>query len=173
MFNPFRKTYSSQERATFEFLSKNHFFAPLEDHEKAEFLPFMYLRKYQKNEAVFFRGDPSQAFYLIKKGAVSLNIDVEDKFENLVKLREGDSFGDNALMDSAYRIYNAICVSEGCELYVIPTTNIQEIFEDNVNIKAKMMYAMAEYFDRYFASLFKAYKESFGFFDLGRAFSRK
>ena len=102
-----------------------------------------------------------------------LNIDVEDKFEELTHLRPTEIFGDNALLSNTHRLYIAVCFSESCELYVIPSTNIFELFEGNAKIKTKMMTAMAEYYNRYTTHLFQAYQESFGFFELGRAFSRK
>lgn len=173
MFNPFRRTYTRQEKKIFRFLEKNPFFSKLTEAEMAEFLPFMYLRTYEKGEVIFFRGDPSQAFYLVHKGIVVLNIDIADKFEDLAYLKPTESFGDNALLEDRSRIYNAICFSDKCELYVIPSSNIIEIFEDSIRIKSKMMNAMAEYNDRYMANLFRAYQESFGFFDLGMAFSKR
>jgi hypothetical protein len=45
-----------------------------------------------------------------------------------------------------------------------------EIFENDMLIKAKMMTAMAENYEKQNVNLFRAYQESFGFFDLGRAF---
>lgn len=171
MFNPFKKTYSEEEKKLFRFLRQNILFANLTESEMVEFLPFMYLRHYEKGEVIFFRKDPSQALYLVSKGIVTLNIDIEDKFEELAHLRSTDSFGENALMNSRRRIYNAICFSDQCDLYVLPTTNIHEVFENNKHIKAKMMAAMAEYYDNYMTNLFRVYKESFGFFDLGRTFS--
>ena len=171
--NPFQKTYSEQEIATFYFLRQNTLFQTLTDEELAEFLPFMHLRTYKENEIVFFRGDPSQALYLIKKGRVALTIDIEDKFETLTKLNVTASFGDNALHDSASRVYTAITVSDHCHLYVIPSTNIQEIFSEHIQIKAKMMTVMASYYTAYMSNLFKAYKENFGFFDLGMIFNNR
>ncbi|MDW8286616.1 MAG: cyclic nucleotide-binding domain-containing protein [Flammeovirgaceae bacterium] len=173
LFNPFKKSYSEEDKKTFRFLQKNVFFKYLTEDELAEFLPYLYLRNFEKGEAIFFRGDPSQAFYIVYKGIVVLNIDIEDKFEELTHLRAGEAFGDNALLTNRYRIYTAICFSDTCELYAIPSTNIYEIFKENLAIKAKMMEAMAEYYDRYMTGLFRAYQTSFGFFDLGMAFARK
>jgi CRP-like cAMP-binding protein len=173
MFNPFKKSYTEEERKTFRFLQKNIFFKDLTDDELSEFLPYLYLRNYEKGEAIFFRGDPSQALYVIHKGIIALNIDIEDKFEELTHLRSSEVFGDNALLPNRYRIYNSVCFSDTCELYAIPSANIHEIFKDRLSIKAKMLGAMAEYYDRYMTGLFRAYQTSFGFFDLGMAFSRK
>ncbi|GAA4825701.1 cyclic nucleotide-binding domain-containing protein [Algivirga pacifica] len=170
MFSFFKRSYTAEEKKIFRFLRQNTFFSTLSEDEMYEFLPFMYVRHYEKGEVIFFRGDPSQGLYLINKGIVTLNIDVEDKFEELTHMRPTEVFGTNALLENRKRIYNAICFSDRCELYVIPATNIQEVFENNKHIKAKVMMAMAEYYDHYMSNLFRVYQESFGFFDLGRTF---
>lgn len=170
MLNPLKKTYSVGDKQLFRFLQKNSLFETLEDNELVEFIPFLHLRAYKRDEAIFFRKDPSQAIYIIKSGEVSLNLDIEDKFEELTRVGVAQSFGDNALLEGTRRIYNAICTSEESEIYVLATTNVMEIFENNMNIKAKIMTAMAENYEKQNVNLFRAYQESFGFFDLGRAF---
>jgi CRP-like cAMP-binding protein len=172
MFNPFKKSYSPEEKEMFRFLLRNSLFENLTEDELATFLPYLHLRTYVSNEVIFFRGDPSQAVYLISSGEVALNLDIESEFEELTRLGPSQSFGDNALLENTYRFYNAICTAEKSEIYVIANTNILEIFDNEVTIKAKMMTSMAENYNRFSLSLFKAYKQSFGFFDLGSAFSR-
>ncbi len=137
----------------------------------SEFLPFMHLRNYGKNEVVFFRGDPSQALYIVKKGIISLNIDIEDQFEELMKVKTASFFGDNSLLPDKHRIYHAVCVTESAQIYVIPRLNIVEVFESNLKIKSKMMTAMADYYNGYTSQLFTSYRESFGFFDLNKSVS--
>lgn len=173
VFNPFKKTYSAQEEELFAFLSKNIFFNNLNKEELSEFLPFLYPRNYEKNEVIFFRGDPSQAFYLIRDGSVSLSIDLQDNFEELTILKSSDAFGESALIEGEKRIYNAVCNSEKCSLFVIPTTNIIEVFEDHVQIRARMMTTLAHYYNNYISNVFTSYKESFGFFNLGMAYGGK
>lgn len=169
-FNPFRRKYSTQEKRQFAFLRKNYLFQSLKDEELSEFLPYLYPRKYGKNEVVFFRGDPSQALYIVGRGTVSLTIDIEEKFEEITRLSRGDSFGDNALLTSTKRIYNAISISDPCELFVIPSTNFREVLEDDVKIKAKILEAIAKEHNRYMEALFRTYQEAFGFFDLNQTF---
>jgi CRP/FNR family transcriptional regulator, cyclic AMP receptor protein len=61
MLNPFRKTYSVKELNIFRFLAKNALFAKLSKREMALFLPYLHVRRYERNEVVFFRNDPSRA----------------------------------------------------------------------------------------------------------------
>lgn len=173
MFNPFKKSYSQEEQKLFSFLKRNYLFSRLADEELAEFLPNMYLRHYERGEVIFFRNDPSQALYLVNRGMVALSIDVGEKFEELTHLRTYEAFGENALLEGRKRTYNAICFSERCDLYVIPTASILEIYSRSTPIHTKLMTALAEYYESYTANMFRSYQDSFGFFHLGSAFSRR
>ncbi len=172
MNNPFKKSYTPKEINLFRFLSKVKVFDKLSYKEMAYFLPYLYLREYTNNEAVFLRGDPSNAVYLVKSGKISLNIDIRDKLELLRLVRSGEAFGTNALVESSHRIFNAIVDSESAELYVIPKVNIFEIFKDHENVKAKMLSSLTEIYDQVTVNLFKSYKSSIGFFNLAQIFAQ-
>ena len=170
MINPFKKTYSEEELQLFRFLSRIKIFERLTYDELALFVPYMFKRTYVQDEAVFFRNDPSQALYLIKSGSVSLNIDLQDKFEMLSILNKGQAFGDNALLENTRRIYTTIVVTEKAEIYVIPQINLLDVFQNHPNIKAEVLNSLAEIYNAYTSNLFNAYRSSFGFFNLGEAY---
>lgn len=170
MRNPFTKTYTESELQTFDFLRLIKFFEKLKNKEMERFLPAMHLRKYQKDEVVFFSKDPSQALYLIKKGQVHLTIDVKDNFETILEVNKGQAFGENAFLHNAKRIYTAIVTSDEADLIVIPHFAIQEIFDSNPKINAKIMTALAEFYNENNQRLFRSYRESFGFFSLRQMF---
>jgi CRP/FNR family transcriptional regulator, cyclic AMP receptor protein len=173
MLNPFRRSYSTDELNLCRFLNKCSLFEDLNNDELVNFLPYMFLREYKQNEVVFFREDPSQALYVVKSGTVGLTIDVDKKLEYLTTLRTFSSLGDNSLIANTKRIYNAIVTSELCELYVIPQANILEVFERNAEIKAKMYHSLSLGYNRFIYDMFRAYKSSFGFFDLGQIYSNR
>lgn len=170
MINPFKKTYTLSELNIFRFLAKIKLFETLSHEEMAFFLPYLYSRTYKEGEAVFFRNDPSHALYIVKKGIITLNIDIKDKFEVLGTLKTGAAFGDNSLLRNTRRIYSAVTLSEMAELYVVPQVYVLEIFNHHPLIKAKMLNSLAELYNDYTVNLFKAYKSSFGFFNLGEAY---
>lgn len=170
MINPFKKTYSEEELQLFRFLSRIKLFERLTYDELALFVPFMFKRTYVQDEVVFFRNDPSQALYLIKSGSVSLNIDLQDKFEMLSIINKGQAFGDNALLENTQRVYTTIVVTEKAEIYVIPQVNLLDIFQNHSNIKAEVLNSLAEIYNAYTSNLFNAYRSSFGFFNLGEAY---
>lgn len=170
MINPFSRTFNEQELEVFQFLSQVHFFERLKNLEMARFLPAIQYRKYAKGEVVFFRGDPSQAFYIVSRGIVHLTLDLKESFEVIKEARRGEAFGENSLLEDATRIYTAIVESDQAELMVIPHFAIQEVFDSHPAIKAKMMTSLAEYYNDNNRRLFKSYKNSFGFFNLGEMF---
>lgn len=170
MINPFSKTYDEDQLQMFDFMQRIKFFERLRQKELARFIPAMHRRKYLKDEVVFFSKDPSQAFYLVKNGKVNLTIDIKDNFETIMEVNRGEAFGENSLLENAKRTYTALIISEEAELIVIPHFAIQEVFDSNPKIKAKMMTSLAEYYNGNNQRLFRSYRESFGFFSLRQMF---
>lgn len=170
MINPFKRSYTPEENALFKYMAEIKLFERLTYDELAHFTPYMFLRSYNQDEVVFFRNDPSQALYLIKNGVITLNIEMNEKFEVLTTMGRGQAFGDNTLLENTRRIYTSIVTSERAEIYVLPQVNLFDVFENHPNIKAEMMNSLAELYNGYTVNLFKAYRSSFGFFDLGQAY---
>jgi CRP/FNR family cyclic AMP-dependent transcriptional regulator len=170
MLNPFTKTYDEEQLKMFEFMQAINLFERLRQKELARFLPAMHHRKYVRDEVVFFSKDPSQALYLIKSGKVNLTIDIKDNFETIMEVTRGEAFGENSLIENAKRTYTALVDSDEAELIVVPHFALQEIFESNPKIKAKMMTSLAEYYNANNQRLFRSYRESFGFFSLRQMF---
>ncbi|MFT6867053.1 MAG: CRP/FNR family cyclic AMP-dependent transcriptional regulator [Cyclobacteriaceae bacterium] len=171
MLKYFKKTYSDKEIELFDFQRKNPLLETLTDDELSKFQAYIYTRTYKENEVVFFTGDPSHALYIVRKGVVSLNLEIKGEFEKLMILRNGGVFGDNSILEKTKRIYTAIVLTDGAELMVIPKVNLVEIMEHNQTIKAKMMYSFAKMYNNYTIKLFETYKSSRGFFDLNTVYS--
>ncbi len=169
-FNPFAKSYSQQERNVFRFLRKNNFFRKLTDDELSNFIPHLYVRNYNRNEVIFFRNDPSQALYFVRDGEVKLYLDIEENFENLCHLEHGNCFGEEALLEHTQRPYNAICSTERVELYVLPQVNLMEIFTEDIKIRGKVMTALSEELFQEKEQLYRRYRQSYGFFGLGKTY---
>jgi len=172
MINPFKKSYTIKELNLFRMLSRVKPFERLNYEEMAMFLPHLYLREYKLDEAVFFRNDPSNAFYIVKSGKVSLNIDINKNFEVLQVLKSGGYFGHNAFLENSIRVYSAIIISEISELYVLPKVNIMETFDRRARIRAKMMTSIAELYNEFNHKIFSAYRSSLGFFNLSDAYQK-
>jgi CRP-like cAMP-binding protein len=172
LINPFKRSYTDRELGFFQFLRGITLFEKLTFDQMSYFIPSMHLRVYKENEVVFFRGDPSHGLYLLKEGQITLSLDIKDRFENLGSLNENKSFGDNALVPEAKRIYNSIVSSEEAKIYMIPQINIFEVFDHHPKVKAKMLESYLKQQNDYMNRLFSAYKNNFGFFDLGHVYGK-
>lgn len=170
MINPFKRTYTQSELKYFDFLTQNKLFEELTKKELLLFLPFLYLRKYTKNEVVFFRNDPSQALYLIKSGKITFKLDIGQRFEPIAEVYSPAVIGNSALLNKAKRVYTAVVTSDVSEIYVLPQVNIFNIFERRPIIKAKMLEALSEIYHQDFSTLFNTYQSTQGFFDLNHVF---
>lgn len=164
--NPFKKSFTEKELSKLEFFRKVTIFQDLTDLELSLFLPYFHERSYKQNEAVFFRGDPSRALYVVKSGTISLTIDYQDGLEELTKVSGVTSLGESCLLENTTRQLNAIVYSDNAEMHVIPQLNILEIFENNFQLKAKMLTSLARTYHQYNNNLFEAYRNSQGFFHL-------
>ena len=172
MRNPFSRIWSNDEQEVFNFLKGLPLFANLTEKELNMFLPNLHERTYRIEEVVFFRNDPSHALYILRKGKVNLNLDVNDNFEVLTELTAGSVFGDNCILDGTKRPMNAIVVSEEANFYVIPKDNLLKIFENRLEIKAKMMESLALINEMKMKKLFKFYRSTIGLFNLGDIYKK-
>lgn len=171
MLKIFKKSYTEKEKFQFSFLRKSKLFENLEDEELFHLLPYVYERKYKRNEVVFFTGDPSHAIYIVRSGIVGLKLDLAEDFEKLMTLRSGSLFGDNAILPNTNRPYTAIVETEAADIHVIPKVNLEEVMEDHPVMRAKIMTNFAEIYNDYVTKLFKVYRSSVGFFDLNTVYS--
>lgn len=170
MKNPFGKTYTPEEIRQFEFLRQFDLFQKLTEKELLLFLPHLHERSYVQDEAVFFRNDPSHALYLLKKGKVTLTLDVNERFEELGVLVPPTVLGDNCLLRNTKRPMNAVVTSETALFTVIPQDNLFDLFEARPEIHMKMVEAFAQTNEGYLKRMFKEYRSSFGLFNLAEVF---
>jgi CRP/FNR family transcriptional regulator, cyclic AMP receptor protein len=168
--NLFKRTFTAEQIAIFDFLKSNKLFAKLTESELDLFLPYLHLRQYKQSEVIFFRNDPAQALYLVKEGKVSIEIDISDKFEPLSYIGKAGAFGNSALLPYTKRTYNAFVQSPFAQLYVVPQVNIQSIFERKPTIQAKMLEALAENYHNIFHVLLRTYRTTEGFLELSDVF---
>ena len=84
-------------------------------------------RKIFKPDSVIFRkGDKGSDAYVVLKGQVDiLGKGADGKLKTLASMREGELFGEMALLNNSIRTANAV-TKEGCELLVISQQTIQE-----------------------------------------------
>ncbi|MGR8931902.1 MAG: EAL domain-containing protein [Gammaproteobacteria bacterium] len=80
---------------------------------------------FNPGEVVFLEGEPGNCAYIIVRGCIRLTILVEGKQQVISELREGDVFGEMALIDNHLRSATAVAVVKS-ELIVVPSKYFEE-----------------------------------------------
>lgn len=170
MFNPFKKTYETEEMEMLSYLGELILFSSLTNDERALFLPHLHKRVYSKEEVVFLRNDPAHALYILTDGEVELTLDQEKSIEIIAHLDKGSIFGETSILDHKQRLVNAISVSESSTMYVLPQVSVHDIFRSNLKVKVKMLEAVANLYHDVNADILKSYQNSDGFFYMANVY---
>ncbi|NWF89197.1 MAG: cyclic nucleotide-binding domain-containing protein [Ignavibacteriaceae bacterium] len=101
-----------------EILSTIPLFTELSKRDLSALFNVIHNRSYLKGEFIFHQGDPSIGMYIIREGEVRIERKFEQQTFLLAKFRNGDFFGELALIDDEKRSASAIAESD-CKLAVI------------------------------------------------------
>lgn len=127
-----------------EILSKVPSFADLTARELKEVAAIVHKREYLRGEPVFYQGDPGLGMYIIQEGEVSITLTTNDGAVNeIAVLREGDFFGELALIDEAPRSANATCKTD-CLLIGFFRPDLFELIEKKPVLGIKIVLKLAE-----------------------------
>ena len=130
--------------STEELLSKVPAFSILNPRELREVGSIVHKREYRAEEPVFYQGDPGLGMYIIQEGEVSITIAGKDGHQReLVRLGEGDFFGELALLDESPRSANAICKTD-CLLIGFFRPDLFELIEKKAHLGIKIVLKLAE-----------------------------
>ncbi len=119
-------------------------FINLNDSELQQIREVMHMRKYTDSEVVFREGEPGTGMYVIIKGVVRvvLHHGQDDEIE-LVRLEQGDFFGEFSLLDDSPR--SATCVVEGStELGGFFRPDLMDIVERQPQMGNKVLLKLAD-----------------------------
>ncbi len=97
---------------------------------------------YKEGDVVFRQGAEPDKFYLVESGKIKVVVWDENKQEIVNFLREGDFFGEKALIEDTRRTADVVCLTD-CHLFslkkedfnqlVVTSPKIQKVIEDRVN----------------------------------------
>lgn len=88
----------------------------LSDEELREFERIAHHRYFETNEHIFWEGEPGVGMYIVKKGVVKIyKASADGKNDALAILKDGDFFGELALLDESPRSASAIAM-EVCHI---------------------------------------------------------
>jgi CRP-like cAMP-binding protein len=96
-------------------------------------------RQLMPGEVLFREGDPGDVMYFIRKGKIKISIGEEDMETVLKILKEGDFFGEMAVIDGSPRSASATAIEE-TELLVIT----KDSFDDKMRENPLIEYVLTE-----------------------------
>jgi CRP-like cAMP-binding protein len=101
------------------------------------------IRDYQKDSMIFSEGENGDELYIIKKGSVKIVKIVDSNEVLLAVLKNGDIFGEMALLESKPR---AACAAayEDCQVMVVNRNNFERMIVENPQMIARLTTLLAE-----------------------------
>ncbi|UCD32444.1 MAG: cyclic nucleotide-binding domain-containing protein [Desulfobacterales bacterium] len=106
--------------ASIEDLKKIFLFKKLSDKDLEQILLITRLHEFEEQEAVFREGDRADAFYMLKRGKVLLEVDISDMISiSIASVKPGFSFGWSALIPDSFYTSHAICAEPSEVLSII------------------------------------------------------
>lgn len=119
-------------------------FSDLEPKELSLLASIVHKREYKKGEYIFYQGDPGLGMYIIQEGEVLIQYtDPEGNRKDLAILRDGDFFGEIALIDESPRSASAICRTD-CHIIGFFRPDLFEIIEKHPRLGIKIVLKLAE-----------------------------
>jgi len=111
--NIFKRRVSNDEEDIITILRKVPVFEELGKKDLEEFAKIVHRRLFKANEVIFWEGEPGVGMYIIQNGAVEISKMRENgQKEVLAVLKDGDFFGELALLDESPRSATALALEE-------------------------------------------------------------
>jgi CRP/FNR family cyclic AMP-dependent transcriptional regulator len=127
-----------------EALSKIYLFRELTPDEMDVLISISKEKKVKKNEIIFKEGDVGDTFYLIILGSVRISTMVPGVGEEaLTILKEGEYFGEMALIDDAPRSASAIA-NDDTRLLLIEKDDFRKLLAKDTGIAYKLLWVFTK-----------------------------
>jgi len=119
------------------------FFGGLEPDALDRLAATMRTRRFRRGEVIFHIGDPGDALFVIVSGDVKISLPSETGDEAiLATLREGDVFGELALLDGAPRSASATALT-ATETVVLPRDRFRELIATEAGVRDALLASIA------------------------------
>jgi CRP-like cAMP-binding protein len=100
-------------------------------------------RTYPKNTMIFSENEPGSELYIIQRGVVKITKIVEDNEVLLAMLKQGDIFGEMALLENKPRSASAIA-NEDCSLMAVNKANFERMVQTQPQLITKLTTLLAD-----------------------------
>ncbi len=146
MQNAYRKVFGyhrkdKEEEGIAGILLRIPIFEELSKRELAAVIRILHKREYQPDETIFRQEEPGMGMYIIESGAV--DIISEPSHLLLSKLKDGDFFGEVALLDETPRSATAIARS-ACSIFGFFQPDLFGLIERDPRLGVKIVLRLAK-----------------------------
>jgi CRP-like cAMP-binding protein len=118
-------------------------FADMTAGELREFEKIIHRRTFKANETIFWEGEPGVGMYIIQHGTVSIIKHVQgQEREELAALRDGEFFGELALLDETPRSATAIA-KQPTQIIGLFRPDLFELLERKPRLGNKFLFQLA------------------------------
>ncbi len=125
-------------------LRKIPLFAGFDDEQIAEVGKLVQTRRVPKHQIIVYEGDPGDSFYILLKGSVAVShMTGEGKETILSILKEGDFFGEMAMLDSSLRSASVKTLSD-VEVGLVTRADFLDLLGKNPSIGRSLVIALSE-----------------------------
>jgi CRP-like cAMP-binding protein len=100
-------------------------------------------RVYPKETMIFSEGQPGEEMYIIQKGSVKITKIVDNNEVLLAVLKQGDMFGEMALLEAKPRSASAVAYEE-CQLLAVNKENFQRMVSTQPQLVTRLTQLLAE-----------------------------
>src|SRR5215208_5015011 len=125
-------------------LRRSTLFARLGDEETDHILAHARVAKYAAGDQIVVKGDPGDSMKAVLNGRVSLSVpSPDDRQVVLSVLRDGDIFGEIALLDGKERTADVNALID-CEILVVPRRSLWSLLERRPDVCIDLMLVLCE-----------------------------
>jgi CRP-like cAMP-binding protein len=130
------------EISTIDLLSGIPLFEEFSKRELAAVERILHRREYNRDELIFRQGERGLGMYIVKRGRV-LIVSEPDR-QQILELKDGDFFGEMALLDDASRSATAIAATD-CSVFGFFQPDLFELIAHDSQLGVKIVLRLARY----------------------------
>ena len=129
------------QQDTHDLLKRIPIFEKMDRRELTSIERIMHKRHYSAQEIVFRQGEPGVGMYVVQSGEVA--IVYEPKAQVLAELRDGDFFGEVALLNETPRSATARALTD-CTLWGLSRPDLLDVLARNPRLGVKLLLPLAQ-----------------------------
>lgn len=125
-------------------LRRSSLFAKLGDTEIDAVLAHATVARHAEGDQIFAKGDPGNSMMAVLRGRVTITAPSQDGRQVvLTVMRDGDVFGEIALLDSKERTADATAATD-CELLIVPRRSLFSLLERRPDLCIDLLVVLCE-----------------------------